>query len=182
MNLFFVPTSRKKMNEHFCRQQCSASRGHGVHALGQVSVYQHLLLRPPDHNPLLCCSMPVLRSISQIQLQSRGPSAYAHGQVSVYSYLSLWPQDHNPVLHLRSARYHCSYFDMVAREKLRSRLLGSYWGLTSCRSHCTFWVSRNTNPVDAAASFLISYRRWPATRIEWFWYLEWEMQQKWRPQ
>ena len=37
--------------------------------------------------------------------------------------------------------------------------LGGYWGPTACRARCTFRVSWNTNPVDAAASFLISYRR-----------------------
>ena len=37
--------------------------------------------------------------------------------------------------------------------------LSCYWGPTACREQCTIWVSWNTNPVDAATSFLISYRR-----------------------
>ena len=34
--------------------------------------------------------------------------------------------------------------------------LSGYWGQTACRAQCTFLLSWNTNPVNAAAIFLIS--------------------------
>ena len=59
-----------------------------------------------------------------------------------------------PVLHSRSVRYNCSDLDFAGT--LHCRPLCRYWGLTACRVRCTFWVARNTNLVDDAASFLIS--------------------------
>ena len=92
--------------------------------------------------------------------------------VSEYRQLAQWPQISIPVLHSRSARCICHDLALL----LNHRRIGIHWRPTSCRAHFTFRVSRNTNPVDDIASFLISYRPQPATLFERYWKREWKMQ------